>query len=314
MGYVVLSLFDGISCGQLAFQKAGIPITAYYASEISKSAIAITQKNFPNTIQLGDVNNWKTWNITLNPGDKLIILGGSPCQGFSHSGKGLNFQDPRSKLFFTFVDIVNHYQPDYWLLENVVMRDAWRDTITRHLPGNPTPILIDSAVIAPSMRKRNYWSNFLPANFKIQAPTVPNKKSFSSYLDPSHDKSGRLWKPANIVGRKLDSNGVRKDNDPNIKIKQVLTVRKNTEILNCLTTVQKDTVLSVHPPGKKYIDVYQTQTRGVDWRYLSAVEAERMLTIPDNYTQIPGLAESSRHAHVGNAWTVDVIVEILKQI
>ena len=110
MGYVVISLFDGISCGQIALQKAGISVKRYYAAEISKTAIAITQKNFPNTIQLGDVNNWKSWKIDLDPGDKLIILGGSPCQGFSHSGKGLNFQDPRSKLFFTCVDILNHYK------------------------------------------------------------------------------------------------------------------------------------------------------------------------------------------------------------
>ncbi|RLI51420.1 hypothetical protein DRO61_02605, partial [Candidatus Bathyarchaeota archaeon] len=256
MGYVVISLFDGISCGQIAFQKAGISVKRYYASEISKTAIAITQKNFPNTIQLGDVNDWKSWNIDIDPGDKLIILGGSPCQGFSHSGKGLNFQDPRSKLFFTFVDILNQYKPDYWLLENVIMKDVWRDTITQHLPGNPKPIFIDSAVLAPSMRKRNYWSNFIPANFTITTPK--NKKSFSSYLDPSQDKSGRSWKPANIVGRKLDSKGVRKDYDPNIKITQVLTVRKNAELLNCLTTVQKDTILSVHPSGTKYIDVYNT--------------------------------------------------------
>ena len=312
MGYVVISLFDGISCGQIALQKAGISVKRYYASEISKTAIAITQKNFPNTIQLGDVNEWKSWNIDLDPGDKLIILGGSPCQGFSHSGKGLNFKDPRSKLFFTFVDILNHYKPDYWLLENVIMKDVWRDTITQHLPGKPKSIFIDSAVLAPSMRKRNYWSNFLPANFTVAPPK--NKKSFSSYLDPSQDKSGRSWKPANIVGRKLDSKGVRKDYDPNIKITQVLNVRKNTELLNCLTTVQKDTILSVHSPGTKYIDVYNTKTRGVDWRYLSAVEAERMLTIPDNYTELPKLAESSRHSHVGNAWTVDIIVELLKQI
>ena len=102
----VLSLFDGISCGMVALERAGIKVDAYYASEIDKNAIAISQKNYPNIIRLGDVTKWQDWNI---PWEKIdLLIGGSPCQGFSFAGKQLNFDDPRSKLFFEFVNILNH--------------------------------------------------------------------------------------------------------------------------------------------------------------------------------------------------------------
>lgn len=120
----VLSLFDGISCGQVALQRAGIEFERYFASEIDKYAIQITQKNFPETIQLGDVNNWREWNIDWNSVD--LIIGGSPCQGFSIAGKGLNFNDERSKLFFAYVAILKHVKelnPNVcFLFENVKMR------------------------------------------------------------------------------------------------------------------------------------------------------------------------------------------------
>ena len=98
----ILSLFDGISCGRVALERAGIPVDKYYASEIDKYAIQIAQKNYPDTIQLGDVTKWKDWDIDWKSID--LIIGGSPCQGFSTAGKQLNFKDERSKLFFVFVD------------------------------------------------------------------------------------------------------------------------------------------------------------------------------------------------------------------
>lgn len=102
----ILSLFDGISCGRVALERVGIPVDKYYASEIDKYAIQITQKNYPDTIHLGDVTKWKDWDIDWKSID--LLIGGSPCQGFSNAGKGLNFDDPRSALFFVFVDILNH--------------------------------------------------------------------------------------------------------------------------------------------------------------------------------------------------------------
>ena len=116
----VLSLFDGISCGQIALQRAGIKYNKYFASEIDKSAIAVTQKNFPNTIQVGDITS-----LTTKVLPKIdLLIGGSPCQGFSFAGKQLNFEDPRSKLFFEYVRLLRELKPKFFLLENVRMKKA----------------------------------------------------------------------------------------------------------------------------------------------------------------------------------------------
>ena len=131
----VLSLFDGISCGMVALERAGIPVNTYYASEIEPNAIKVSQKNYPNIIQLGDVTKWREWDIDWSSID--LLIGGSPCQGFSSSGKGLNFEDPRSKLFFEYVNILNHikqFNPKVkFMLENVKMKDEWSNIISDYL-------------------------------------------------------------------------------------------------------------------------------------------------------------------------------------
>ena len=103
----VLGLFDGISCGQVALQRAGIEYEKYHASEIDKYAMQVTQKQFPDTVQMGSVTDWKSWDIE----NLDLVMGGSPCQGFSLAGKQLNFDDPRSSLFFEFLAIVQHFKP-----------------------------------------------------------------------------------------------------------------------------------------------------------------------------------------------------------
>jgi DNA-cytosine methyltransferase len=114
----VLSLFDGISCGQVALNRAGIHYDNYFACEVDKYAIQVTQKNYPNTIQLGDVTK-----VTADDLPQIeILIGGSPCQGFSFAGKQLNFDDPRSKLFFEYVRLLKECKPKYFLLENVKMK------------------------------------------------------------------------------------------------------------------------------------------------------------------------------------------------
>ena len=166
----VLSLFDGMSCGQIALERAGFKVDNYYASEIDKYAIAVTQKNYPDTIQLGDITKWQEWDIEQPD----IIMGGSPCQGFSFAGKQLNFEDERSKLFFVFVDILKHYKPKYFLLENVIMKQEHIDVISGILgeiypecitqqeifrSGRLEPIKINSALVSAQNRKRLYWTN-----------------------------------------------------------------------------------------------------------------------------------------------------------
>ena len=155
----VLSLFDGISAGQLALQRAGIAVDAYYASEVDKYAISVTQKNFPNTIQLGDVTKWREWDIPW--GEIDLVIGGSPCQGFSFAGKQLNFNDERSKLFFVFVDICHRVADDNpkmrFMLENVRMKKEYQDVISGYFGVQPIPI--NSSLVSAQNRYRLYWTN-----------------------------------------------------------------------------------------------------------------------------------------------------------
>ena len=149
----VLSLFDGMSCGQIALNRLGIKYDNYYAAEIDKYAIEVTKKNFPNTIHLGDVTKVKA--ADLEPID--LLMGGSPCQGFSFAGKQLNFDDPRSALFFEFVRLLKECKPQYFLLENVRMKKIYQDVITEHL--GVEPIMINSSLLSAQNRLRLYWTN-----------------------------------------------------------------------------------------------------------------------------------------------------------
>ena len=286
----VLSLFDGISCGQIALQRAGIKVDNYYASEIDSNAIKITQKNYPNTIQLGDVKNWKSWDLPKID----LVIGGSPCQGFSFAGKQLNFEDPRSKLFFDFVDIINHIKPEYFLLENVVMKQKYQDIITSFLEVEP--VLINSNKVSAQMRKRLYWTN---VDFKIP---IDKEIVLQDILETIEYNL-----PAVIVGRRINKRGVRDDYNKSVPIIQCLQVRKNVKVSNCLTTVNKDVVLSKLPHGR-YLDAYGKFSK--EWRHLTNIECERLQTLPDDYTK--GIAETQRRRAIGNGWTVDIISHIFK--
>lgn len=149
----VLSLFDGMSCGQIALDQLGIPVNKYYAAEIDPYAMRITQNNYPDTIHLGDVTKVVAEDLPQID----LLLGGSPCQGFSFAGKQLNFDDPRSALFFEFVRLLEETNPKYFLLENVRMKQEYQDVITEHL--GVAPIVINSALVSAQNRIRLYWTN-----------------------------------------------------------------------------------------------------------------------------------------------------------
>ena len=160
----VLSLFDGISAGQVALERAGIKVDKYYASEIDKYAIQVTQKNYPDTVQIGDVTKvsyengiLEYENVMQDVGKIDLLIGGSPCQGFSFAGKQLNFEDDRSKLFFEYVRLLEETKPKYFLLENVKMKKEYQDVITKYL--GVEPIEINSALVSAQTRKRLYWTN-----------------------------------------------------------------------------------------------------------------------------------------------------------
>jgi len=148
----VLSCFDGLSCGQLALDKAGVLVDVYYASEIDKYAMQVAQANFPNTIQVGDISKVDASNFDH---DIDLMMGGSPCQGFSFAGKQLNFDDPRSKLFFEFMRLRDELKPKYVLLENVRMSKQSQDVISKYMGFEPQAL--DSKYKSAQKRYRLYW-------------------------------------------------------------------------------------------------------------------------------------------------------------
>jgi DNA (cytosine-5)-methyltransferase 3A len=198
----VLNLFAGMEVGRLACERAGVPIDKYYSSEIDKYAIQVSKANWPDIIHLGDVT--KVYGCTLP--DIHLLLGGSPCQGFSFAGKQLNFNDPRSALLFEYVRILKElrvYNPNvYFLLENVMMKKEYQDVISELLGAQP--IMINSALVSAQNRKRLYWTNipFLgqPADKGIVLKDIleTNKHNFLSetetaYMDRVSSKGRNRW-------------------------------------------------------------------------------------------------------------------------
>jgi len=173
----VVSLFDGMSCGQIALNRVGIDYRNYYACEIEKYPMQVTQKNYPDTIQLGDVTKFtpsvaSKWDIECD-----LLMGGSPCQGFSFAGKQLNFDDPRSKLFFEFIRIRDMLQPKYILLENVRMKKESQDVISKFIGFEPQ--MINSADVSAQNRHRLYWfgcfNEYIDGYEQIPIPQIEDK-------------------------------------------------------------------------------------------------------------------------------------------
>ncbi len=190
----VLSVFDGMSCGQIALNRLGVKYDKYFASEVDKYAISVTQANYPDTIQLGDVYNVEACTL---PNIDLLI-GGSPCQGFSFAGKQLNFQDERSKLFFKFVYIKDTLQPKYFLLENVKMKKEYQDVISERL--GVQPIEINSSLVSAQNRKRLYWTNIpnisQPEDKEIFLKDIVHEGEVDR--DKSHCIDANYWKGGNF--------------------------------------------------------------------------------------------------------------------
>jgi DNA (cytosine-5)-methyltransferase 3A len=286
-----------MSCGQIALNRAGITYDNYYASEIDKHAIKVTQHNYPNTIQLGDVTKIKSSDLPKID----LLIGGSPCQGFSFSGKQLNFDDPRSKLFFEFVRLVKECQPKYWLLENVVMKKEFEQVITEQL--GVEPVKINSSLVSAQNRVRLYW-----ANFDIVEPKDRGIKLNDILEDVETLGQTTNLNKATILGRRLNDKGIREDYNKNIPITQCLEVRaSNRDKSNCITTVAKDNVLTTMPIGR-HPDAFKNK---LPFRYFTTKEYCRLQTVPDDY--FDGVAtENQIRKMIGNGWTVDVIAHIFQ--
>jgi len=267
----VLSLFDGISCGQQALKELGISVRAYYASEIHLPSIKITQKNFPNTIQLGDIQRIK-W---LKHFPKIdLFIGGSPCQGFSFTGKMENFDHPGSKLFYEYIRLKKECKPKNFLLENVRMQKESEAVITKYM--NVKPVKIQSALVSAQTRFRLYWCNWL-----VQQP-VDQKIFLSSVLQQPWIK---LDRNAILTNRCNFNNFGQIKNNP------------AKQKANCLLCDQRSNHIA---------------TSWKTARELFPIEAERLQGLPDNYTE--GISTNQRHVVLGNGWNVQTIKHIFKQL
>lgn len=298
IGAKILSTFDGGSMGQQALKEIGVPINKYYASEIDKHAINVAIANHPNTIQIGDVTKVKGADLPKID----LLMGGSPCQGFSFSGKQLNFNDPRSKLFFEFVRLKNELNPKYWLLENVVMKQEYQDVISEHL--GVQPVKLNSAKTSAQNRERLYWCNWEITEPTDQGIKLEDILEDTEMIGPSAIRGRRLNK-ATILGRRLDERGKRQDYDKTVPITQCLEVRaRNRDKSNCLTTVAKDTVLTTMEVGR-HPDAFK---RELPFRYYTKTERCRLMNLPDNYCDSVSLNQAVKIT--GNGWDVGMIKHI----
>ena len=304
----VLSLFDGMSCGQLALQRAGIPIDNYFAAEIDKYAIKVTQANFPDTVQLGDVQSLHTEDEGLHtsyPEDDPrayeidLLIGGSPCQGFSFAGKQLNFDDPRSKLFWEYVRLLKALKPTYFLLENVKMKKESMDVITEAL--GVEPVAINSRLFSAQNRPRIYWTNI-----PFDVPTEDKGIVLRDILEPDVEEkyyAGKKLRESYMGGNQLN---------PKYK----------SQCNTIYPTDGKFATLCAGTHGYSFGYVPAPSSDGghlqpkisdntTTYRKLTPTECERLQTVPHGYTD-KGISDTQRYKMLGNGWTVDVVSHIFQ--
>ena len=329
----VLSLFDGMSCGQIALKNLDVKVDNYYASEIDKYAIQIAKKNFPNTIHLGDVTQIPSSVFGANGFNTKIdlVMGGSPCQGFSRAGKNLNFDDPRSKLFFEFVRLVEELKPKYFLLENVKMTKEHRDTISKFL--GVEPIYIDSALVSAQTRKRYYWTNipyvFGPINQHITLRDIIQTEGELKNSEVDERMVTKLGKAYCLTARYDGAvwwNSIERSQRTMIRIGDKVVFPEATKKGYAEAGVGEGLDLS-YPNSttrrgralkdKAHCLTTISPSQGIinekyNWRKLTPIECERLQTVPDNYTE--GVSNAQRYKMLGNGWTVKVIEHILKNM
>jgi DNA-cytosine methyltransferase len=290
----ILSLFDGMSCGQVALEKAGIKVDQYFASEIDDYAIKIAKKNYPNTKHLGDVTK-----INGNSLPKIdLLIGGSPCQDLSFANEEkLGLEGKKSNLFWEFVRLLKETKPTWFLLENVRMEKKWENVISKEL--GVEPIKINSSLVSAQSRNRLYWTNIpnviQPTDKKIKFVDILEndvpKKYF--YLPKSLEYFDRAEMNKRFVNY-LD----------NKKGKCVTANFRKAAPYNVVMLMDK--VIGQTCRFTEFSDDNQVI------RKLTPLECERLQTLPEGYTK--GVSDTQRYAMIGNGWTIDVIAHIFKTI
>lgn len=304
----VLSLCDGMSCGQIALKKLNIPVEAYYASEIKDIAIKVTLDNFPNTIEIGNVNKVHYSNGILstekgdfNVGKIDLVMFGSPCQTFSIAMAkkdriGLENKE-KSGLFFECYRVLQEVQPTYFLMENVKsMKNEDRDFISNLL--GVQPIMIESASISPAMRKRYYWTN-------IEGVALPKKKNIplQSILTEGYTERQKARCLA-VIDSRPNTTPVKMFHRYHSSGFTTVIFKDRQHYLNCVD------YYDTHYKGMAAVDIPVGETdifNGI--RYLNQNELERCQTVPQGYTKC--LTRNEAANVLGDGWTVDVIAHIL---
>ena len=278
----VLSLFNGMSCAYMALQNAGIPIDKYYSSEIDKYAIAESQENFPDIIQLGDVTKWEEWNIDWSSID--LLLAGFPCQSWSVAGKQGGITDPRGMLFHTMIDIFNHIKsvnPDVnYLFENVKMKKDFEEYCSGII--GRTPHLINSENYTAHYRQRYYWistDNFIIPPPKSTAPEL-HEILESGYVDRSKSYC-------------LDANYF-KGGDAN----------------QYFNKSRRQLVFFNDPIDRQYL--IENGKNGIDYRKLTVVECCKLQGVDPEFFKVS--SNTQAYKMLGNGWTVPVIEHLLREI
>lgn len=301
----VLSLFDGISCGQLALQRAGIKVDNYLASEIDKYAMMITQKNFPNTKQLGNIYDIDI--AALPPID--IVIGGSPCTYWSiakrnrqttSEGEGFN-------LFMQFVRIVRETKAKYFLYENnnSIHKDI-KEAITKELGVDY--VMVNSSLFSAQQRKRCYWTN-IPIDLEMEDKEILLKDILESGI-PYQDKSHVLT--ASYNGAVIWNSLERSQRSMICEPVRIVRIGKGGQGQRVYSVVGKSVCLSANGGGQgAKTGLYKINVPDGNYtvRKLTPIECERLQTLPDDYTA--GISNSQRYKAIGNGWTVDVIAHIL---
>lgn len=283
----VLSLFDGISCGMVALERAGIPVEEYVAYEIDENAIKVSKSNYPQIKHCGDVTNA---NFSLYRGFDILI-GGSPCQDLSISGKRKGLKGSRSGLFYEYVRALNDVKPKYFLFENnFKMPKEAEDEITKQL--GVKPVYINSADFSCQWRERLYWTNMPILDWNISDVTV---RDIIDYCESEKDLSMLV-----VYSGKKEVD-VRKRN-------RIGVIGKGGQGERVYSINGKSVTISANGGGRgAKTGLYRF---GDKVRKLTPLEAERCQTLPDNYTNC--ISSSQRYKCIGNGWTVDVIAHIFK--
>lgn len=272
----VLSLFDGMSCGQLALDTLGIKVNNYFASEIDPYAMQIAKKNYPNTKHIGSVLDVRGSDLPRID----LLIGGSPCQSFSNAGDGSGL-DGKSKLFWEFVRVLKETKPTYFLLENVKMKKEWEKIITDTL--GVEPIAINSRLLTAQNRPRLYWTN-IPNVVQPIDQGIVLKDILVDQVDEKFYLSDKA----------IDYMSRLRNGKPRWEY--------HTNPLNgksaCLTANMYK--------GVPYGVIKELKRR------LTPVECERLQSVPDNYTE--GVSNTQRFKMLGNGWTIDVIAHILNEM